>query len=199
MELVEGETLEAKVRRDGPMPLAVALEIIEQTARALTAAEKCSVVHRDIKPSNIMLESDPSGSLIVKVIDYGIAKILNPEAERGAEQTQTGFIGTPAFASPEQFVPSEQRKIDTRSDIYSLGATFWYLLSGRVPFVGRTLREVAARQAELLPLEQLKTAYVPARVIALLQSMLAVDPAKRPQSARELLSAVYRCYAKYSA
>src|SRR5881227_3366602 len=199
MELVEGETLEAKVRREGPMPLAVALEVIEQTARALAAAEACGVVHRDIKPSNIMLESDPGGCApIVKVIDYGIAKILNPEAERGAEKTQPGFIGTPAFASPEQFAPSEQRKIDTRSDIYSLGVTFWYLLSGRVPFVGRTLREVAARQAGELPLEQLKNTHVPARVIALLQSMLAVDPAKRPQTARELLSAIHRCYAKFS-
>src|SRR6476620_4537946 len=104
MELVEGETLEAKVRREGPLPLAFALEIIEQVARALAAAEACGVVHRDIKPSNIMLESDPGGCTpIIKVIDYGIAKILDPEAERGAEQTQTGFIGTPAFASPEQF------------------------------------------------------------------------------------------------
>ena len=198
MELVEGETLEAKVRREGPMPLALALEIIEQTARALAAAEKCGVVHRDIKPSNIMLESDPSGSLIVKVIDYGIAKILDPEAERGAELTRTGFIGTPAFASPEQFAPSEQMKIDTRSDIYSLGATFWYLLSGRVPFVGRTLRDVAAKQSEELPLGQLKNTHVPARVVALLQSMLAIDPAKRPQTARELLSAIHRCYTKFS-
>src|SRR6202035_2027870 len=196
MELVEGETLEAKVRREGPMPLALALEVIEQAARALAAAEKRGVVHRDIKPSNIMLESDPSGASIVKVIDYGIAKILDPE--RGAEQTQTGFIGTPAFASPEQFARSEQMKIDTRSDIYSLGATFWYLLSGRVPFVGRTLREVAAKQAEGLPLEQLKNAHIPARVIALLQSMLAVDPAKRPQTARELLAAIHRCYTKFS-
>ena len=198
MELVEGETLEARIRRDGPMPLALALEIIEQTARALAAAEACGVVHRDIKPSNIMLESDPSEALMVKVIDYGIAKIINPEVERGAEQTQTGFIGTPAFASPEQFAPSAQAKIDARSDIYSLGATFWYLLSGRVPFVGRTLREVAAKQAEELPLEQLKNTHVPARVIALLQSMLAVDPAKRPQSARELLSEVHRCYTKFN-
>jgi serine/threonine protein kinase/Tfp pilus assembly protein PilF len=200
MELVEGETLEARVRRDGPMPLTLALEVIEQTARALAAAEACGVVHRDIKPSNIMLESDPGGCApIVKVIDYGIAKILNPEAERGAEKTQPGFIGTPAFASPEQFALSEQTRIDTRSDVYSLGVTFWYLLSGRVPFVGRTLREVAAKQAEELPLEQLKNTHVPARVIALLQSMLAVDPAKRPQTARELLSAIHRCYRKFSA
>src|SRR6266403_442652 len=200
MELVEGETLETRIRRDGPMPLAPALEVIEQTARALAAAEACGVVHRDIKPSNIMLESDPGGCApIVKVIDYGIAKILNPEAERGAEKTQPGFIGTPAFASPEQFAPSEQVKIDTRSDIYSLGVTFWYLLSGRVPFVGRTLREVAAKQAEELPLQQLRNTHVPARVVALLQSMLAVDPAKRPQTARELLSAIHRCYIKFSA
>src|SRR5262249_46140114 len=89
MELVEGQTLEAKVRREGPMPLALALEVIEQAARALVAAEACGVVHRDIKPSNIMLESDPSGTPIVKVIDYGIAKVLAPGAQAGAEQTQT--------------------------------------------------------------------------------------------------------------
>src|SRR4029079_3116549 len=147
MELVEGETLEARVRRDGPMRLELALEVMKQATRALAAAEASGVVHRDIKPSNIMLESDAAGAPGVKVIDYGSAKILNPEAERGAEQTQSGFIGTPAFASPEQFAPSEQTKIDTRSDIYSLGVTFWYLLSGRVPLVGRTLREVAAKQA----------------------------------------------------
>src|SRR4029077_9089594 len=116
----------------------------------------CGVVHRDIKPSNIMLESDASGALVVKVIDCGIAKIRNPETERGAEQTQTGFIGTPAFASPEQFAPSERTKIDTRSDIYSLGVTFWYLLSGRVPFVGRTLNDIRLRQTAPLPTEQLK-------------------------------------------
>ena len=73
MELVEGETLETRVRRDGPMPLALALEVIEQAARALAAAEARGVVHRDIKPSNIMLECDAAGALVVKVIDYGVA------------------------------------------------------------------------------------------------------------------------------
>src|SRR2546421_6741124 len=199
MELVEGETLETRVRRDGPMPLAQALEVIEQAARALAAAEACGLVHRDIKPSNIMLESDPGGCApIVKVIDYGIAKILNPEAECGAEQTQTGFIGTPAFASPEQFALSEQMKIDPRSDIYSLGVTFWYLLCGRVPFVGRTLEEIRARQAQQLPVEQLKGLHVPTRCLALLKSMLAPDPKDRPQSARELLSVIHRCYTRFS-
>jgi TolB-like protein len=198
MELVEGETLETRVRRDGPMPLALALEVIEQAARALAAAEACGVAHRDIKPSNIMLESDAAGALVVKVIDYGIAQVMAAEAERGAEQTETGFIGTPAFASPEQFATIGQTRIDTRSDIYSLGVTFWYLLSGRVPFVGRTLDEVRARQTEHLPVEQLKGLDVPARILALLKSMLAPDPKDRPQSARELLSAVHRCSTKFS-
>src|SRR6267154_5207106 len=198
MELVEGETLEARVRREGPMPLALALEITEQAARALAAAEACSVVHRDIKPSNIMIESDPSGASIVKVIDYGVAKVLAPQAGAGAEQTQAGFIGTPAFASPEQFAENGKSRIDTRSDIYSLGVTLWFLLCGRTPFVGRTLEEIRAKQNEPLPLEQFKGLHIPARMIALLQSMLAVDPAKRPQTARELLSAIQRCYARFS-
>src|ERR1700724_1251207 len=103
MELVEGETLEARVRREGPMPLALALEVIEQAARALAAAEACGVVHRDIKPSNLMIasrqgESDASDSLVVKVIDYGVAKVVAGETELGADQTRAGFIGAPACA-----------------------------------------------------------------------------------------------------
>jgi serine/threonine protein kinase/tetratricopeptide (TPR) repeat protein len=198
MELVEGETLETRVRRDGPMPLALALEVIEQAARALAAAEACGVVHRDIKPSNIMLESDAAGALVVKVIDYGIAKAVAPEPGRGAEQTESGFIGTPAFASPEQFASVGQTRIDTRSDIYSLGVTFWYLLSGRVPFVGRTLEDIRARQEKPAPVEQLKGLHVPTRCVALLKSMLAPDPKNRPQSARQLLSSVHRCSTKFS-
>ena len=198
MELVEGETLETRVRRDGPMPLALALQVIEQGASALVAAEACGVVHRDIKPSNLMLESDVSGALRVKVIDYGIAKVMDPQAEPGADQTQLGFIGTPAFASPEQFAGAGQSPIDTRSDIYSLGVTLWYLLCGRTPFVGRTMEEIRARQTSELPLEQLKGLHLPAQVVMLLKSMLAPDPKERPQTARELLSAIHRCYARFN-
>src|SRR3954454_16650311 len=194
MELVEGETLEAHVRRDGPMPLAVALNVIEQAARALAAAEACGVVHRDIKPSNVMLESDASGALRIKLIDYGVAKVMGHQAQSGAEQTQAGFIGTPAFASPEQFAGAGQVSVDTRSDIYSLGVTLWYLLTGRTPFVGSTMKEIRARQTTGLPLEQLKRSHVPSQVIALLKSMLASDPKDRPQTARELRSAIHCCY-----
>ena len=198
MELVKGETLEARVRRDGPMPLALALQVIEQAARALAAAEACGVVHRDIKPSNIMLESDASGALTVKLIDYGVAKVMGPQAEAGIEQTQAGFIGTPAFASPEQFAGVQQLPIDTRADIYSLGVTFWYLLTGRTPFVGRTMEEIRARQTDELPLEQLRNFHLPAQVIGLLKSMVAPDPKNRPQTARELLSAVHSCYERFN-
>src|SRR6184192_3961875 len=169
MELVKGETVEARVRRDGPMPLALALEVIEQAARALAVAEVCGVVHRDIKPSNLMLESDPSETVVVKVIDYGVAKVMQAHTEPGAEQTQAGFIGTPAFASPEQFAGAGQSPIDTRSDIYSLGVTLWYLLTGRTPFVGRTMEEIRARQTSELPLEQLRVLHLPAQVIALVK------------------------------
>src|SRR5881409_3111320 len=198
MELVEGETLEARVRRDGPMPLALALQLIEQAARALAAAEACGVVHRDIKPSNLMLESDASETLMVKLIDYGVARVMGPQAEAGAEQTHAGFIGTPAFASPEQFAGAGQLPIDTRSDIYSLGVTLWYLLTGRTPFVGRAMEEIRTRQTDELPLEQLKSLHLPGQVIALLASMLAPDPKDRPQSARELLSAVHDCYTRFN-
>src|SRR6184192_2316583 len=198
MELVNGETLEVRVRRDGPMPLALALQVVEQAARALAVAEVCGVVHRDIKPSNIMLESDPSETLIIKVIDYGVAKVMGPQAEAGAEETRVGFIGTPSFASPEQFFGAGQMPIDTRSDIYSLGVTFWYLLTGRTPFVGRTMEEIRARQTGELPLEQLRNLHLPGQVVTLLKSMLAPDPKDRPQTARELLSAVHGCYVRFN-
>ena len=174
--------------------LPLALEVIQQTARGLAAAEACGVVHRDIKPSNLMIESAASGEVLVKIIDYGVAKVMAPDV---TAQTQAGFIGTPAFASPEQFDEAGQRQIDARSDIYSLGVTFWYLLTGRTPFMGRTIEEIRARQTQDLPLQQMKKAHVPMPVISLLKSMLAVDTGKRPQSARELLAAVHRCYLRF--
>jgi serine/threonine-protein kinase len=196
MELVHGETLEARVQRDGPLPLSLALDVVEQTARGLAAGEKCGVIHRDLKPSNLMLESHAGDQLLVKIIDYGVAKVLAPQAD-ATYQTQAGFIGTPAFASPEQFDEAGRQQIDTRSDIYSLGVTFWYLLTAQMPFFGRSLEEVRAKQAAALPMHQLKSAHVPAKVVALLESMLAVDPARRPQNAIAFLALVHRCYLRF--
>ena len=169
MELVEGETIEARVRRDGPLPVALALEITAQVARALAAAEARGIVHRDLKPSNLMLattdrEEGMANVPWVKVIDFGLAKVVSEVGgqEKGATDTRNGFVGTPAFASPEQFAPAEDTRIDSRSDIYSLGVTLWYLLTGRTPFLGVTLEEIHAQQVEEpLPLKPLIASRTP--------------------------------------
>ena len=194
MELVEGETLEARVRRDGPLPVSATLDIAEQVARALAAAEKHGLVHRDLKPSNIMLvanDADTTDGLAVKVIDFGLAKAV---VVMGAASNQTGhrFSGTPGFASPEQLATGSTLP-DARSDIYSLGATLWYLLSGKPPFAGRTLKELREEQSHRLPIEELSAARVPGEFVTLLGSMLAAEPDKRPQSARELLARLRQC------
>jgi serine/threonine protein kinase/tetratricopeptide (TPR) repeat protein len=194
MELVDGETLEARVRRDGPLPVSATLDVAEQIARALAAAEKHGLVHRDLKPSNIMVvanDADTADGLTVKVIDFGLAKpVVATQLVSG--QTQPQFSGTPGFASPEQLTAG-MRSPDARSDIYSSGATLWYVLSGKPPFDGRTLRKLREEQLQRLPIEQLTAAKVPAPLVTLLCSMLAADPAKRPQSARELLARLRQC------
>ncbi len=179
MELVEGETLENRVRRDGPLQTKPVLEIAIQISRALMAAAAQSLIHRDLKPANIMLTrgDGETAELEVKVIDFGLAKAI---ADAGGEvdQTHEGFVGTPSFASPEQF---ERRPVDVRADIYSLGATLWFALTGKTPFAGRNIEEIRrAHKSEALPIEQLKEARVPSRLRTLLKSMLALEPAARP-------------------
>ena len=191
MELIEGETVEAYVRRNRLLPPVLALEVSVQVARALIAAEAHGLVHRDLKPSNLMIVPSDSGdpdALVVKVIDFGLAKSV-AMTPLGDGQTHVGFSGTPDFASPEQ-LRADLTILDTRSDIYSLGATLWYMLCGRTPFRARSVGEV---HDELLPLEQLVLAHVPEPVITLLRSMLAVEQGGRPASARELLTALQRC------
>ncbi len=191
MELVEGETLEARVRREGPLKLDAALELAVQVTRALMAAAERGLVHRDLKPGNIMLaqESDPL-RLEVKVIDFGLAKAAS-DVTAEMELTHGGFVGTPAFASPEQFAGDA---VDARSDIYALGVTVWFALTGRLPFAGKTIEEIREQQTHHpLPLEQLKARAVPDSIIDLLCSCLALDPAKRPASAGELMQAIESC------
>jgi serine/threonine protein kinase len=194
MELVEGETLETRVRRDGPLPISAALDVAEQVARALAAAEKHRLVHRDLKPSNIMVvsaDADTTDRLAVKVIDFGLAKPV-VVTDGALDQTGPHFSGTPGFASPEQ-LSADAISPDPRSDIYSLGATLWYLLCGKPPFAGQTLKEHREQHFQQLPVEQLAAAKVPGPLVRLLCSMLEADQAKRPQSARELLARLRRC------
>ena len=188
MEFVEGESLEARLSRRGPLDPLLALEMALQVARALAAAEKQRLVHRDLKPSNIMLVAEeeitfapgaPNAGPWVKVIDFGLAKIADKETESFGRRP---ILGTPAFASPEQ---REGRALDIRSDIYSLGATLWYALT-RKP-LGRPPAGAS------LPVDQLSALNRPAPLVALLQAMLAPDPQDRPGSAAELIRALERC------
>jgi TolB-like protein/Tfp pilus assembly protein PilF len=189
MELVEGETLEMRVRRTGPLDALTTIDIALQVSSALAAAEKQGLVHRDLKPANLMLvaaapdanDSSPGkaekAETVVKVIDFGVAKAL-VERPDAMGLTHGGFVGTPAFASPEQFTDAQ---VEVRSDIYSLGATLWYLLTGHRPFEGATIEQIRASQrSRALPIEQLKAAHVPSRLLSLLVSMLAPEPAARP-------------------
>ena len=197
MELVEGETLEARVRRDGPLNAKSALEIAIQITRALMAAAAHGLIHRDLKPGNIMLTRGDTDTAEpeVKVIDFGLAKAI---ADAGGETdlTHGEFVGTPNFASPEQFGSGP---VDARSDIYSLGATLWFALTGLAPHSGSTIEEIRDRQTrDDLPVEQLVARKVPEPIIKLLRCTLAVDPARRPASARELMEALESCRRKLS-
>ncbi|HYZ71940.1 MAG TPA: serine/threonine-protein kinase, partial [Chthoniobacterales bacterium] len=127
MEYVDGETVERRVQRTGPIRLDLSLRIVRQVTRALIAAERQRLVHRDIKPSNIMLvHSEDDEHIQVKVIDFGLAKSLVSSADLSGAITVGGFVGTPHFASPEQL---KEQNVDLRSDIYSLGATLWFMIS----------------------------------------------------------------------
>src|SRR5262249_2300681 len=126
---------------------------------------------------------------VVKIIDFGLAKAFHTATDLKS-LTHDRFVGTPAFASPEQFEHSE---LDVRSDIYSLGETLWFALPGKTAFAGRTLFEIhRAQQSNALPTEQLKAAHVPHRLKSLLESMLAFEPASRPGT-RELAGRLQRC------
>src|SRR6266511_1267461 len=196
MELIEGETLEACVRRDGPLSAKQALEIAIQITRALIAAAAHNLIHRDLKPGNIMLTGGNPATTEqeVKVIDFGLAKAI---ADAGGEMdlTHGEFVGTPNFASPEQFGSGP---VDARSDIYSLGATRWFALTAKTPFAGRSVEEIhRAQQSDALPIEQLKAARVPSRLRSLLKSMLALEPAARP-GIQDLAARLQRCSAQAS-
>src|SRR6266511_1755404 len=205
------ERFDERVHRKGPLDARTTIGIAEQVTSALAAAEKHGLVHRDLKPANLMLinADDPevmksdqalskrskiralrkSGIPVVKIIDFGLAKAFHTATDPKS-LTHDRFVGTPAFASPEQF---EHSALDVRSDIYSLGETLWFALTGKTPFAGRTLSEIhRAQKSNALPTEQLKAAHVPHRLKSLLGSMLSFEPASRPGTG-ELAARLRRC------
>ena len=185
MEFVEGETLENLIKRSGRLEVKLALEIASQVAAGLAAVHKQKLVHRDIKPSNIMVSVEEEGTVTAKIIDLGLAKAVNEPGSQTAISTPGGFVGTPDFAGPEQFAGVQ---VDIRSDLYSLGATLWKMLTGQTPFRGTSAELMHQHLHAALAIEQLEG--VPQPVVALLEVLLEKDPGRRFQNPVELLKAM---------
>lgn len=185
MEFVDGETVKSLIQRSGRLNEKMALAITTQVTAGLLAIHKKNLVHRDIKPTNIMVNVEGPGNLVAKIIDLGLAKGSDDSVADQAISMPGAFIGTPEFASPEQF---RGIGVDIRSDLYSLGMTLWEMLTGQTPFRGTIAEVMAQHQQAPLPLEKL--ADVPQPMVLLLQTLLEKDPARRFRDPAELLEAI---------
>jgi Protein kinase domain len=185
MELLQGESLQARLNRSGRLAPEIACEIARQLASALDAAHRADVLHRDLKPDNIYLVPDPavpSGER-AKVIDFGLAKL----GTSGHTMANTIF-GTPRYMSPEQCRSSGE--IDQRSDIYSLGCILFELLTGRTPFDGDLRQLIERHQRTMPPRAKSFAPEISQGLDDLIDSMLAKEPAARPQTMAALQRAL---------
>lgn len=147
MELVEGHSLRQIIREQGPLAPQAASVVINQVCAALEEAHRRNIIHRDLKPDNIIVTTT-TGGLLVKVLDFGLAKLLDPETT-ASNLTQTGTVmGTPYYMSPEQFLGEP---LDSRSDIYSLGVVLYEMLTGAVPFSSPTPTAVVVQHVNQAP------------------------------------------------
>src|ERR1700722_3579082 len=185
MEFVEGETLERHIQRSGKLEVKLALEISAQVAAGLAAIHEQKLVHRDIKPTNIMVSVKEGNRVTAKIIDLGLSKTVSESPSQPAISMPGAFAGTPEFASPEQFAGVG---VDIRSDLYSLGMTFWEMLTGKLPFHGTPPEVMYQHQHAPLPLGQLID--VPQPIVVLLQMLLEKDPKRRFQNPTELMKAI---------
>ena len=187
MPFVEGESMRARLSKEGTPSIQAVVGILRDVARALAYAHDHGVVHRDIKPDNVLL----SGGTAV-VTDFGIAKAISAAREKteGATLTQLGTsIGTPAYMSPEQ--AAGDPTVDHRADIYSLGCMAYELLTGRPPFDGRTpARALAAHMTETPRAVGELRSDTPPALAELVMRCLEKDPAARPQSGTEIVQAL---------
>jgi len=202
MQLLSGESLQSRIEQLEPITLHEALMVARQTAEGLAAAHALGMIHRDIKPANLWLEKTPSPegetsnvSTLhmppstrakvgrVKILDFGLARRIAGETSL----TSTGFIvGTPNYMSPEQASGVE---IDPRSDLFSLGAVLYTMLTGELPFPGSSAMAVMMALANKIPPSaNLKNPSIPTDVAAFVDRSLEKDPNKRPQSAREVIT-----------
>lgn len=197
MEFVEGSSLADALDRDGPFSVDRTVRLGLQVCDALMAAHEGPepVVHRDLKLENLMLTTDRGGEEMVKVLDFGIAKIAEREAD--SRLTTAGTLGTPGYAAPEQI---RAEAVDGRTDLFAFGVILYALLTGRDPWLGNLAHEstnqiyelmVATDRAEVLPMSGTGQV-VPPAMASIVMKLLRRDPAQRFQSARELREALLR-------
>jgi eukaryotic-like serine/threonine-protein kinase len=181
MELLGGQALDALLEDRVRLPLAEAIPILRQLARALDAAHAKGIAHRDLKPENVFVAYDDEGAPFAKLLDFGIAKLLGAETTGRQHKTRTGApLGTPYYMSPEQ---CRGRDIDHRTDIYSFGIVAYQMLTGQLPFDGTDFMEIMLKQlSHAAPPASQIAADVPPAVDAALARMMAKDPTERPAS-----------------
>ncbi|RMG07105.1 MAG: serine/threonine protein kinase, partial [Planctomycetota bacterium] len=184
MELVEGESLQARLERTGPLPPEEAARVLEGVARAVARAHAQGILHRDLKPANVLLDREGTPWLT----DFGLARRVGDEAER---LTLSGTVlGTPAFLPPEQAL-GDRARVGPQSDVYGLGATLYAALTGRPPFPGRSVLAVLARVVEEAPpAPRALRPELPPELEALCLACLAKDPAARPAGAATFADAL---------
>ena len=189
MELLQGETLAALVAREGGLEPERAIRLLRQACRALAEAHMRGIVHRDIKPENLFITTMGGETDFVKVLDFGIAKLLHDEARITGNATLEGtLLGTPAFMSPEQ---AHARPVDARTDVFSLGAVLYFALTGRPPYDGEDLREIVAAQTlPPLSLSDIAKYPVPPKLEAVVLRCLAYEASRRYATAGELDHAI---------
>ena len=192
MEYCEGEPLDKVLKREGVLPWDRAIEITIQIARGLKHAHEHGLIHRDIKPANIFMASDPTSTLgkgadrgIAKILDLGLSKNIGDGEQ--SFNTQTGMaLGTPHYISPEQ--AKGEKNIDGRTDIYSLGATLYHLVTGQTPFMGSTPAMLIMQHlTDQIPNPQDIREDIPDSVVQVIQKMMAKEPVDRYANCAELL------------
>ena len=197
MEHIEGLDLAKMVQARGPLPVAQACNYAHQAALGLQHAHEHGMVHRDIKPSNLMLARQGNRALI-KVLDFGLAKVQSEGAVDGGLTHEGQMLGTPDYIAPEQI--SDARRADIRADIYSLGCTLYYLLTGGPPFQATSLYEIlqAHHSMDALPLN-LARPEVPVELASLVGKMMAKEPERRFQEPKEVAQALLPFFKKVNA
>ncbi|MBI1832477.1 MAG: serine/threonine protein kinase, partial [Planctomycetes bacterium] len=191
MEYVDGPNLERYVKEHGALPIGLACEIIFQAANGLQHAHEKGMVHRDIKPANLLIHQDADGRAIqVKILDFGVARFQSETAgPKTIVARENTVMGTPDFLSPEQ--SKNLHEVDIRSDLYSLGCTFSYLLTGQVPFPGGAAVDKVIRHNTEAPVAvDERRPGIPPEVAKIVGKLLAKNPADRFQTPDELLDAL---------